>query len=713
MCGVSGSIRALFFAGCLAAVPAFAGPCETAFTGVMKNADYFDVLLNGALFQNSEATPGPRALSFAYQKGEILGGLDKVWISRLPLDLDEVKLEIWKRGGQGLGITVCTQKDNGDPVELRKLEIENKDAASDKPFHWTLEGVKNRRVWVHLKNKNLVEPFSYGIRLKRPNQGELRSVKSDDDLPEVRGFADLHVHQSANMAFGGGFVWGDFNGKMKDCTGENHGFAHKDDTWAGLIEKLVPGTDKKQVHSHARRAGKDWPNAWDLADHQQVSENHLYQAWKGGLRLMISVAENHQGLCLAMKVLHGDVAKLPCDDMDSVKLQLRALHDFAKEHKWYRIARDPWEARRIIADGDLAVILGVEVSNLFPKSQGDWEQQLDELYDLGARQFEIAHESDSDFAGSAQQQGGLYAALNLLKQAFKWNWADLFKRTDLDGPNAKNTVGLKDDGKDLVAEMMKRKMLISIDHLSRKARDQVIDLVEKKDCYPIIATHTQFDTILDAETKGHTQEYMLTDGTVADIIKTGGVLGLRTAGDALEQVDGCVKLRCKGSSESVAQNVCKGAQIGVAMALGSDISGGPFEMTSPRFPSDERKTRSGKTAHCPGGGKNAWKEKDYPPGVDTPEEREAGTGFDVQGLSHIGFEPDLLKDLEKLGAPVDEVRLDSSAESLLRSWERAWDSQRKCLSKAQYKEWMMKRDGPAVKTLKTKLHVDDAKPSYK
>jgi hypothetical protein len=68
---------------------------------------------------------------------------------------------------------------------------------------------------------------------------------------------------------------------------------------------------------------------------------------------------------------------VPIDDMDNIKLQIKAIHAFAQKYPWYRIARDPWEARQIIQSGNLAVVISVEVSHLMPESHGNWIDQLD------------------------------------------------------------------------------------------------------------------------------------------------------------------------------------------------------------------------------------------------------------------------------------------------------------------------------------------------
>ncbi len=647
--------------------------CESVFSKTQVVWDFFDFADS-----NSGGKIGPRALTFARQVGKVhTWPGERIWISRLPMDEDEVYVDLFKTApsGAGLVVRVCKQKDRMDTPQRVIEEKLAKDLPADKgqPIRWKLQGVKGHRIWVHLDNPNTVEPFEYALRLQRPTQGEIRPHKRED-LPAACGFADLHLHQTAHLAFGGGYLWGSFvGGSIEACSGMNHGLT------------LKVGALNHKAHTVP---GRHWPSA-ELADHQQVSREDLKEAHENGLSLIVSVVENNQALCKVMKFLHSTTASGYCDDMDSAKVQIQAIHAFARKNPWYRIAHDPWEARRIIRDGDLAVVIGVEVSNLFPESQGRWEGQFTELYDMGVRQLELAHNSDTLFAGSAQQQEVLYAFLNWLKRAALSRFSpETFEKTrvDIDKPSGHNLIGLLPEGKELVDAMIRRGMLVSIDHISRRARKALRAYVaENHRYYPLIATHTRFDQLLDQDSKDHSQEYMLSAVDVDAVLETGGIIGMRTGPNKLRQVAGCVQLKCGGSTESLAQLVCAGQEAGVAMALGTDLNGGPFGMTGPRFESDHVKLRDGTRAACPGGGTPA---SDAAPGVDSPAERATGHGFDVEGLAHVGYEDDLIADLRILGAPTQAVQLHRSAESFLRVWERAFDPNRNRLSRSAYAAWM-------------------------
>ena len=89
-----------------------------------------------------------------------------------------------------------------------------------------------------------------------------------------------------------------------------------------------------------------------------------------------------------------------CDEMASVYRQAAATRAFAtRNSSWVGIATSPAEARALIAQGKLALVLSVEVTKLFPS--GDFIAQLDALRAQGIRSVQVAHHADNRFAGAA------------------------------------------------------------------------------------------------------------------------------------------------------------------------------------------------------------------------------------------------------------------------------------------------------------------------
>src|SRR4051794_14180847 len=127
---------------------------------------------------------------------------------------------------------------------------------------------------------------------------------SEDMVVDSRelGFADLHMHQFAHLAFGGHFIWGLPSGPPADslpsCRPRHgpHGLLDvvgnvsramlTDGSWAALL-----GHDTNGYPDYA-----GWP-CWDDLSHQSIHETMLKRAVDGGLRLAVMVALNNRVLC--------------------------------------------------------------------------------------------------------------------------------------------------------------------------------------------------------------------------------------------------------------------------------------------------------------------------------------------------------------------------------------------------------------------------------
>ena len=148
-----------------------------------------------------------------------------------------------------------------------------------------------------------------------------------------------------------------------------------------------------------------WPRFTTIV-HQQAYIDWLYRAYQGGLRLATCLAVNNELLATKSN------PRLPPDDRSAIQAQvagMRAMVTFVDQqsggagHGWLQIASSPDEARKIIGENKLAVILGVEVDSLGnwrkvedleAACQGDATQarliigaELDWLHSLGVRQI--------------------------------------------------------------------------------------------------------------------------------------------------------------------------------------------------------------------------------------------------------------------------------------------------------------------------------------
>lgn len=192
----------------------------------------------------------------------------------------------------------------------------------------------------------------------------------------VWGFADLHNHLFNHLTFGGRVIAGrvtehplswdrklgfyDEDGMqhaLQDC-GPNHGYFFADNALSLSPEFLH---DRKGFPTF-----DGWPKA-STTSHEQVYVDWLKRAWQGGLRLMQldvgNSAFSAEVFDEANFFLGGNREPSPPDDIDAVEHTLDAVDEFVagEGQGWAEIARTPSDARRIVGQGKLALVLGVEV----------------------------------------------------------------------------------------------------------------------------------------------------------------------------------------------------------------------------------------------------------------------------------------------------------------------------------------------------------------
>ena len=169
---------------------------------------------------------------------------------------------------------------------------------------------------------------------------------------------------------------------------------------------------------------KDWPS-WSSLTHEQSYYRWVERAWMGGLRVYVNLLVENKVLCEIYPY-----KKNSCNEMESVRLQAKDIYkmqDYIDAQAggpgkgFFRIVKDPFEARRVVNDGKLAVVLGIEVSEPFDCQvvndrptcdAAKIDRDLDEMYDLGVRDMEIINKFDNALAGVAGDDGSTGAVVN-------------------------------------------------------------------------------------------------------------------------------------------------------------------------------------------------------------------------------------------------------------------------------------------------------------
>ncbi|MEQ3722686.1 hypothetical protein [Alcanivorax sp.] len=367
----------------------------------------------------------------------------------------------------------------------------------------------------------------------------------DDD--DIFGFVDAHSHISAYEFIGGRVNYGDpfhkfgVDHALHDCA-ENHG----PQGLTGLIEQVTsnPGP-------HETRGWPDypyWPRNNSLQHHQSYYK-WIERAHLAGMKILVNHLVHNEILCQINPQKQND-----CDTMSAIEMQADQMHrmqDYIDAQNggpgkgWFRIVTDPAQARQVIGDGKMAVILGVEASkalncgefiNAPECTRDEIVEQLDKLEAMDVRSLFPVHKFDNAFAGHLPDLsegvgiGTVLYAGNLLETGHLVEFEECQGHDDheveLDNPfqpfglldqllfqldyladrfpaspeeladfdlrrgtdHLCNTRGLTDLGFFLIEELTRRGMMIEIDHISRKAATQILDITQMRD-YPIINSH--------------------------------------------------------------------------------------------------------------------------------------------------------------------------------------------------------------------------------
>ena len=164
----------------------------------------------------------------------------------------------------------------------------------------------------------------------------------------------------------------------------------------------------------------------------------LERAWRGGLRLTVMLAVTNEALCQTNKRLRGTDCENGMASIDAQLAEARRFESFLDEQAggpgkgWFRIVTSPGEAREVIAAGKLAVVLGIEMDNLFnckfdeaDPTTGKCTTEsvrafVDEYYAKGVRHIFPVHNFDNAFGSPATWQD----AINVGNRGVEGRWWD-------------------------------------------------------------------------------------------------------------------------------------------------------------------------------------------------------------------------------------------------------------------------------------------------
>lgn len=488
--------------------------------------------------------------------------------------------------------------------------------------------------------------------------------KGTDAQGRVRGFVDAHDHIMSNEGFGGRLICGKpFSEQgvadaLKDCP------EHYPDGSLAVFDFVTKGGDGRHDPT-GWPTFEDWP-AHDSLTHQQNYYANIERAWRGGQRVLVNDLVTNGVICSVYFFKDRS-----CDEMTAIRLEAKKSYDMqafidkmygGPGKGWFRIVTSSAQAREVIEQGKLAVVLGVETSEPFgckqildiaQCSREDIDRGLDELQELGVSSMFLCHKFDNALCGVRYDSGALGTAINVgqfLSTGTFWK-TETCRGPQHDNPigNAAaaqaqkllpsgvavptyasdaqcNTRGLTGLGEYAVRGMMKRHMMLELDHMSVKAADQAFDVLESASYPGVVSSHSWMDL-----------------GWTERLYKLGGFAAQYMNGSAAFSAEA-------GRTEALREKYQVGYGYGTDM---NGVGGWP----------------------APRGGNNPvtypFRSTDGGSVIEKQTTGERTWDFNTDGAAHYGMVPDWIEDIRIVGGQEVVDDLFTGAESYLRTWGNA------------------------------------------
>ena len=486
----------------------------------------------------------------------------------------------------------------------------------------------------------------------------------------VVGTVDAHTHMFMDIGMGGNAVCGStysaqgIADALEDCPNHER----------SLLENLTNTSGKSPLDTHDTTGWptfRDWPDQASLT-HQQMYYKWVERAWRGGQRIMVNDTVSNPGLCPIIPVISLTPNRFGCDDMDTVRRQIDATYALqdvidtqygGKGKGWYRVVTTPAQARTVVKQGKLAVVLGVEVSEPFgcklsfgrPQcTEEDIDAGLDELKAKGVTSMFLCHKFDNALCGVKYDEGTTGLLVNagqLLTTGTWWNPKPCREGEIPDhtvtggvlppqlallglpvlvpvypqGPHC-NPQGLTALGEHALRGMIERDMIVEVDHMSSKASLRALDILREERHAGVVSSHG-----------------WMADSLMKRVYALGGFA--TPYGSSADAYVADWKRH---------RPLLK--KYGVGTGFGSDMNGFGGTPAAPTDPAAKISypftTPQGAVVDRLVTGERTW-------------------DYNVDGVAHYGMLPDWIESLGRLGGNALRADLAGGAESYLRTWEAA------------------------------------------
>jgi len=499
----------------------------------------------------------------------------------------------------------------------------------------------------------------------------------------IRGLVDAHTHIASYEFVGGKFVHGSaFHPYGVPQALGNCEHTHGPNGSLDLIGNIFSHNDPS-----ARHDTQGWPKFGYWPNYNDESHTDYYYRWierayLGGLRIMVSHLVESELLCDSQKNVNPAswINTNSCNVMDSFRLQAKRtyeLQDYIDAQSggpgkgFMRVVTSAKQAREVISEGQMAVILGAEASDVLNCGLNDnctkesLERNLMELYELGVRSLYPVHKFNNQLAGSRIEDGTMNAG-QYRSGGYLFNTEECDSDTqgismskgfpfigdvpiigsivnaltnapdyDADIQHC-NQQGLTELGRYLINRMIDLKMLIELDHTSTKSASEIMDIVEARNYSGVVSSHSWMSKAKDGGVHKNTKRLINAGGFVAPYNRNAYRL-TDEIGDYLDLVEQTGFL--------------------AGVGIGTDMTG----MANQAPPRDDVDTAP----------------------LTYPFTSEFGLVFDVQksglrefdynqdGMAHYGMVADHLQEIrERSGERIYQAAM-NSAEAYLQMWERS------------------------------------------
>lgn len=537
----------------------------------------------------------------------------------------------------------------------------------------------------------------------------------------VIGFAEVHAHMGMGSELSdgsgdvgpsaGGVLYGQAINRFGAPVALDNCLSFHGPNGILSAENILLDFDPLQMHDT-----KGWPTFIDWPEkdsflHQQMYYRWVERAYKAGMRSMVIHGTTIEALCNLAKLTYGDKTA-ECVDMETGTEQVRFMYEVqdyidAQEggpgEGWFRIVRSPEEAREIIEQGKLAIILGLEFSNIFGCrvtftaglseisgcTREDIDREIDEVWELGVRQVFPYHDVDSALGGTGIfssvlnyvgftntlgfwvtypcENGGegptyFYDAgaeletgvLQLFNDPVTSLIKDLTSGTlPLYPPGRQcNTRTVTDLGKYAIDKIMKKGFVLDIDHAEIRSKQYMLDEGARvSPNYPMVS--------------GHGGQGGINNAQAEQIVRQGGII-YPAIPNGKEFVDFQAKLRTIWDAS--------GTDRPFSVGYGADTNG-LRALPGPRGAGSEPVQYPFMLFRGPGWGPQFAAAGIDPISVDMLSIPGGKTwNMDEQGMSHYGLVADFVEEVRIEGGKPAIDALYNSAETYLQMWSQTLEA---------------------------------------